>query len=53
MSNSKSQNNEQLTTEDANHKFKDIEEAIQKAIDTELTNTQTSLEKQNIKFVAK
>jgi len=53
MSNSKSQNNEQLTSEDANHKYKDIEEAIQKAIDTELTNAQTTLENQNIKLVAK
>ena len=52
MSNSKIQNNDQLTLE-ANHKFKDIEEAIQKAIDTELTNTQTSIKKQNFKSVAK
>jgi hypothetical protein len=53
MRNSKFQNNEQLAREDANHKFKDIEEAIQKAIDSELTNAKVSLKKQNTKSVAK
>ncbi len=53
MNNSKSQSNGELSSEDASHKFKDIEAAIQKAIDTELTNTQTSQSKQNIKSAAK